>query len=45
LCKWWWLLKNEKGLWQDIVKLKYVKDSPICLIQNRQSNFLCGVIY
>jgi hypothetical protein len=23
--KWWWALKNKEGLWQDIVRLKYVK--------------------
>jgi hypothetical protein len=38
LCKWWWLLENENSLWQDIVKLKYVKGSPICLIQNKISD-------
>jgi hypothetical protein len=35
LCKWWWYLENGSGLWQDIVRLKYVKDSPTCLIPNR----------
>jgi hypothetical protein len=30
LCKWWWALENEEGLWQDIVRLKYVKNSPTC---------------
>jgi hypothetical protein len=25
LCKWWWRLKTEKGVWQDIVKAKYLK--------------------
>jgi hypothetical protein len=24
--------ENDEGLWQYIVKLKYVKESPICLI-------------
>jgi hypothetical protein len=28
-------LEKEEGLWQDIVRLKYVKLSPICLIPNR----------
>jgi hypothetical protein len=35
LCKWWWELEAGKGLWQEIVRLKYVKLSPICLIPNR----------
>jgi hypothetical protein len=25
LCKWWWKLDNEKGLWQDIVQYKYLR--------------------
>jgi hypothetical protein len=35
LCKWWWYLENSSGLWQDIVRLKYVKGSPTCLILNK----------
>jgi hypothetical protein len=35
LCKWWWTLETGSGLWQDIVRRKYVKVSPICLIPNR----------
>jgi hypothetical protein len=38
LCKWWWLLENKDGLWQDIVKLKYVKNQPICLIPKRYND-------
>jgi hypothetical protein len=22
LCKWWWRLENETGLWQDLVRAK-----------------------
>lgn len=25
LIKWWWKLENEDGLWQDIVKAKYLR--------------------
>ena len=25
LCKWWWILENEDGLWQNIVRAKYMK--------------------
>jgi hypothetical protein len=35
LCKWWWALENEEGLWQDIVRFKYVNNSPTCLIPAR----------
>jgi hypothetical protein len=34
-CKWWWLLENSEGLWQGLVRIKYVKESLICLIPNR----------
>lgn len=27
LVKWWWRSENENGLWQDIVKAKYIKNN------------------
>jgi hypothetical protein len=36
LCKWWWNLENGEGLWPDIVRIKYVKGTPICLIKCKQ---------
>jgi hypothetical protein len=24
LCKWWWRLESENGLWQDIIEAKYL---------------------
>jgi hypothetical protein len=38
LCKWWWALENEGGLWQDIVNTKYVKKYPTSLIPARISD-------
>jgi hypothetical protein len=38
LCKWWWVLENEDGIWQQIVKLKYIQNTPICLVKHRQSD-------
>jgi hypothetical protein len=38
VCKWWWLLENERGIWQDIVQIKYVKNKPIFLVKNRQTD-------
>lgn len=26
LCKWWWKLKNEDGIWQDLIKAKYLRN-------------------
>jgi hypothetical protein len=37
-CKWWWLLEKKEDLWQDIVNLKYVKSSLVCLIPNRSND-------
>jgi hypothetical protein len=34
LCKWWWMLEKE-GLWQVIVRKKYIRQSPICLIKEK----------
>jgi hypothetical protein len=25
LVKWWWLLETGEGLWQDIVRIEYIK--------------------
>jgi hypothetical protein len=36
LCKWWWLLENGEGIWQYLIKIKYVKGVPICLIKHTQ---------
>jgi hypothetical protein len=33
-----WTLENGEGLWQDIVRIKYVKNSPTCLIPTRLSD-------
>ena len=29
LCKWWWKLETDKGLWQSIVKMKYLQDETV----------------
>jgi len=29
LCKWWWKLEHEQGLWQDIVKKISEKALPV----------------
>jgi hypothetical protein len=41
LCKWWWLLESEEWLWQEIVKLKYVHDTPVCMIKSRMNDSPC----
>jgi hypothetical protein len=29
LCKWWWKLEKEEGLWQQIVRFKYMSNKSI----------------
>lgn len=29
MSKWWWKLKNEKGVWQDIIRKKYLQKKNI----------------
>jgi hypothetical protein len=38
LCNWWWALKCGEGLCQDIVRVKYVKNSPTYVIPHRLSD-------
>lgn len=38
LCKWWWRLENEEGLWQMIVKYKYLRGKPICAVKSRNDD-------
>ena len=33
LCKWWWRLEMENGIWQDIVKAKYMTSGIISNIK------------
>lgn len=35
LCKWWWKLEHENGLWQDLVKAKYMSKSDIHNVSHR----------
>ena len=38
LCKWWWKLDNVKGLCQDIIKFKYIKEGSVCTVKHRQTD-------
>jgi hypothetical protein len=39
LIKWWWKLEKEDGLWQDIVKFRYLKKDSICTVKHRHNDF------
>lgn len=36
LCKWWWKLEREEGLWQTIVRNKYLRQGGIFHIKHKQ---------
>jgi hypothetical protein len=38
MMKWWWKLDNEKGLWQEIVRFKYLKKESICTVKHKQND-------
>ena len=38
LCKWWWKLEIENGLWQELVGKKYLRGNPISVINQRHDN-------
>ena len=35
LCKWWWKLETESGLWQDLVEKKYLKGNSISVVKHK----------
>jgi hypothetical protein len=38
LCRWWWKLENEDGIWQEIVRHKYMKNRWIAQLNYETSN-------
>jgi hypothetical protein len=38
LCKWWWKLDTEDGLWQQIIRFKYLKNNSICSVKHKQND-------
>jgi hypothetical protein len=38
LTKWWWKLYNEEGIWQKIIKFKYLKNKSILDVSHKQSD-------
>lgn len=44
LCKWFWKLDKEKGLWQQIIYRKYLRSDNICSVKHKQSDSPCGLI-
>jgi hypothetical protein len=44
MCKWWWRLETKEGLWQDIVKYKYLNNKSIHEVGHRLSDSPIGLI-
>jgi hypothetical protein len=38
LCKWLWKIDREDGLWQQIIKFKYLRKDTICSVHHKQSD-------
>lgn len=38
LCKWWWRLERESGIWQEIVNFKYLRNDAIVNVKHRQTD-------
>jgi hypothetical protein len=38
LCKWWWKLEMESGLWQDIMNYKYLRRDNIFSVKHKQTD-------
>lgn len=38
LCKWWWKLEREEGMWQKIIKNKYMKGQCVSQIKHRPTD-------
>ena len=45
LCRWWWKIEKGEGLWQEIVKKKYIKQSCILQLKKKRPLIpLCGMM-
>jgi hypothetical protein len=38
LCKWWWRLETKDGLWQKIIRYKYLRNKSVCSVKHKQTN-------
>ena len=38
MCKWWWKLERNEGLWQEIVRKKYVKNGCLHSLKKKSTN-------
>jgi len=38
LCKWWWKVENGEGIWQDIIRKKYLKNGSLHILRKNHKN-------
>jgi hypothetical protein len=36
---WWWRLETQDGLWQQIIKTKYIKNKSVASVKVRMQDF------
>jgi hypothetical protein len=41
MCKWWWKLETQDGMWQQIVKKKYLRNKTVASVKPRVSDSPC----
>jgi hypothetical protein len=41
LTKWWWMLHTQEGLWQQIVKARYLRNKLVASVSSRFSDSPC----
>lgn len=45
LCKWWWKIETEEGLWQSIISYKYLRGKTFIQYATSRMILLCGKTY
>lgn len=38
LCKWWWKLDTETGIWQDLIKAKYLRNDMLNMVKHKMDD-------
>lgn len=41
MVKWWWKLDTQKGIWQDIIKARYLSNKTVAMVGPRFSDSPC----
>lgn len=41
LCKWWWKIENEDGLWQSLIRKKFLHNNSIAFVKHHVNDSPC----